>query len=177
MARTEDLESVLCLNVIQYLIERRGSLNAVGAVLNIARPVLEPLLSGPSESAHECRRCEGGGDELDEGSLIHRVPENKPSAVLLSRLLCRQIDDLSWVHPVVRVQGALDHAHDVERFSVLIREILHFPIADTVLAGASTTHVERSLDCLFRESVSFLEVAGIVGIEDTENMKIAVAYM
>ena len=48
---------------------------------------------------------------------------------------------LAGIHDVVRIERALDRAHDVERrFAVLGRHIFHLALADAVLAGARSAH-------------------------------------
>ena len=87
MTRAKNFQFVLGLDVILYLIERRGSMHASGAVLEIAGPVSELFLSRPSQQAHDWRRCKRGGEEPDKGSFVHERPnlDNYQRFRLLSR--------------------------------------------------------------------------------------------
>ena len=51
-----------------------------------------------------------------------------------------KIHNLSWIHPVVRIQRSLDRSHDLESIPVFIPKVFYFPRADTVLARACAGH-------------------------------------
>ena len=62
---------------------------------------------------------------------------------------------LSRIHPVIRVQGALERAHHIEgRRTVLDFEIFHLPESDTVLAGTRSPQTQRPHD------EAFVQLAG-----------------
>src|SRR5204862_332116 len=53
---------------------------------------------------------------------------------------------LAGIHPVIRIERALDRAHDLERRAVLGVEELHLPAPDTMLARTRAPHRERPHD-------------------------------
>src|SRR5262245_63335328 len=114
----------------------------------------------------------------------------RPDLLLLSANLCRgtfarqmpncrasaKCDDLTRVHNVLRIAGALDRAHDRKRSrAVFGYQILHFPLPDPMLAGAGPVHRKRALDQPLRESFGAPYLVGVVHIDKKRQMKIAVA--
>src|SRR6516225_9941295 len=58
-----------------------------------------------------------------------------------------QPENLARIHDVQRIERAFDRTHDIERrLAVLGRHILHFALADAVLAGAGAVHRQRAVD-------------------------------
>src|ERR1035437_2717117 len=85
------------------------------------------------------------------------------------------IHHLAGIHSVVRIERALDRAHDVQRGAMLGLEELHLAVADAVLAGAGAPHRERPHDHPLVEPARFLELGGRGGIQHVDQMKVAVA--
>src|SRR5580692_9564792 len=71
MTRAEHLQSVFLLDIGFHLFKRGGGVDALGAVLQIPRPVLEPFSSLPRQHARHGWRCKRGSQELDKCPLIH----------------------------------------------------------------------------------------------------------
>src|ERR1700733_6282973 len=88
---------------------------------------------------------------------------------------CSYIDHLTRVHPILRVERALDRAHDVERRTVLGLEVFHLAGADAVLAGARAAHRQRAADHSIVETPGLLELRGTRRIEDVDEVEVAVA--
>jgi hypothetical protein len=60
---------------------------------------------------------------------------------------------------------------------VLVIQILHFSVTDSVLAGTGSAHGKSALHGLLRKSVRFLKLRRVVGIENAQDMKVAIAHM
>ena len=77
-----------------------------------------------------------------------------------------KIDNLPRVHPVLRIEGCFDRAHDFERLPVFIIQIFHLSVTDAMLAGAGAAHGQSALHGLLRKAVRFLKLRWVVGIEN-----------
>src|SRR5208282_2940591 len=89
-----------------------------------------------------------------------------------------ELDDLAGVQDVERIERALDRAHGGKRrFAVLGQQILHFALADAMLAGTCSVHRQRALDQAFEESVDARDFLFVVEVHHQPDVEIAVADM
>ena len=84
-------------------------------------------------------------------------------------------NDLSRIHPVLRIQGSLDRLHDLDGLAMFFLEVGHLTQADPVLAGASAAHGNRATNEPVVQRRDLAELGGIVAVEDEVQMEVAIA--
>src|SRR5947209_964133 len=73
---------------------------------------------------------------------------------------------LAGIHDVLRVERALDRAHELEcRRRMLFQHVFHLGLADAVLAGAGAAHFEAASHQAFEKVLHALDFIWIVHVD------------
>src|SRR5580765_2902371 len=96
---------------------------------------------------------------------------------LFNDLLTRKGNDLSGVHQVFRVDGALQARHQVDRLSQLLAQGSHLAETDTVLAGAGALHGKRAVYDSFVELLRLFKISFALGPDKDFAVEVSVADM
>src|SRR5208282_379456 len=82
---------------------------------------------------------------------------------------------LPGIHDVERIERPLDSAHEVDSLAVLVCQHVELMPADAVLSGAGAAHGDRPQAHPARERLGPPSLRLVVGIEEHDQMKVAVA--
>src|SRR5206468_5010725 len=86
-------------------------------------------------------------------------------------------DRFTGIHDVVGIERALDRAHQIHRFAVLLRQCIELVPADPVLARAGSSHGDRAPAHAGCERFRPIALTWLVRIEQHHEMEIPITHM
>src|SRR5690349_9099961 len=86
-------------------------------------------------------------------------------------------EDLARVEQILGIESALDGAHQIDRVAQFLDQIVLLAEADAMFAGAGAVHAQGALDQSAVEALDLRFLLSRIGIDDEDDVEIAVADM